>query len=150
MKTRWQDSHGHLSAIAFPQQQIKPPGGGVSSSSSSSSSLPPASSSLEFLRHSSNCFSVDLNLDYGIIHHSWQGRGGLTEKEKIVLLDWLRCIGVQSVCRESVANSSSALIEHKLPAPLLDLEDEWRNGVMLCEVAAAIMRQDKDAVKQVG
>lgn len=68
----------------------------------------------------------------------------VSQSLKEIVLAWLDRLGVQAAGRVGLIQ------QHEADRSVRDLKtDEWFNGVLLSEVLAALLRQDKNLVKQV-
>lgn len=71
---------------------------------------------------------------------------GLSSEERVKLIQWLATFGIQA---RPPADQSAAAPPPTSVRRSLDLEDEWSNGVLLSELAAACSRGNRGEVKEV-
>jgi hypothetical protein len=72
-----------------------------------------------------------------------------TEKTKAInsilkqkLLKWMACLGMKCQMNAGVEGSSGNKI-------IINYENEWQNGIVLCELLGSILRLNKESVKEV-
>ena len=136
-----------LPSQAPPTQSEHRPIRGQHRTASAPRGAPP--SSMEALLGSS-----DMDLVFG--SGDWQRDGpsqrsmplphGLSSAERVKIIQWLSALGISARPPPDTPPSSSSPSSQR---PSLDLENDWINGVLLSEVAAACSRGNRGEVKEV-